>query len=115
MADNRVVEELMGMVDDYRFSIDSQLRAALESRLRELFSGEPLSVEDVHARIREAGGIVHRDGNIFFTNAERFIVAAVLCGERPPRDEAAVAAIGAVKDSLTAGVLPSSNDQKGGA
>lgn len=32
--------------------------------------------EAQHAKIREAGGIVHSDGNIFFTNAEVFLQAA---------------------------------------
>jgi predicted metal-dependent phosphoesterase TrpH len=42
---------------------------------------EPLSIPDIYARIRLAGGIVHSDGNIFFTRAEQFVAAAVLCGE----------------------------------
>lgn len=31
--------------------------------------------EAIHARIRAAGGIVHSDGNIFFTNYEKFLAA----------------------------------------
>lgn len=44
-------------------------------------SNLPLSIPDVHDAIRQAGGIVHSDGNIFLPKAEKFIVAAVLCGE----------------------------------
>ena len=32
--------------------------------------------DELKAAIREAGGIVHSDGNIFFTNAELFLAAA---------------------------------------
>jgi hypothetical protein len=37
---------------------------------------DALSDERIHAAIRNAGGIVHSDGNIFFTNAAKFLAAA---------------------------------------
>lgn len=47
---------------------------------------EPLSVEDVKAAVRQAGGIVHGDGNIFFTNAEQLFLTFVLLEEAAPRE-----------------------------
>lgn len=47
---------------------------------------EPLSVEDVKAAVRQAGGIVHGDGNIFFTNAEQLFLTFVLLEEDAPRE-----------------------------
>lgn len=32
---------------------------------------------DIHAEVRKAGGIVHSDGNIFFTNKSQFLQAAL--------------------------------------
>jgi hypothetical protein len=41
----------------------------------------PMSIPEIHDAIREAGGFVDVSGSVTFPNAERFIVAAVLCGE----------------------------------
>lgn len=41
--------------------------------------GQPMITnpnEALHTKIREAGGIVHRDGNIFFTGVEQFLKAS---------------------------------------
>lgn len=46
----------------------------------------PLSVEDVKAAVRQAGGIIHSDGNIFFTNAEQLFLTFVLLEEAAPRE-----------------------------
>lgn len=36
----------------------------------------PQQHQELKDSIRDAGGIVHSDGNIFFTNAEQFLIAA---------------------------------------
>lgn len=41
--------------------------------------------DEIKAKIRTAGGIVHSDGNIFFTNSEMFLAAAraALLADKP--------------------------------
>jgi len=52
--------------------------------------------------IRQAGGIVHGDGNIFFTNAEQFRAAALASQAAEPASETAA---GAVTDEQIRAVL----------
>lgn len=47
--------------------------------------------EAVHAAIRAAGGIVHGDGNIFFTNYKQFLSSSTVLGAEPLTAEQVVA------------------------
>lgn len=82
---------------DVLTSFFEQCATALEPPER--VQGEPITVES----IRAAGGIVHSDGNIFFTNIDK--LRAALLASSPADTREPVDVIGAAMGKLTDGQI----------